>query len=43
MLHKAVFRILMKQGMVDDMFKINSPWLQEFIETEMCLYDKKNP
>jgi len=35
LLHRAVFHKLMQFGMVDDLFALKSPFLQEFIEREM--------
>jgi hypothetical protein len=40
LLHRAVFQLLMQNGLIDDLFKIQSSHLQEFIENELWMYDQ---
>tara|TARA_B110000285_G_scaffold221972_1_gene275581 strand:- start:76 stop:321 length:246 start_codon:yes stop_codon:yes gene_type:complete len=36
-----VFQLLIKNGLIDDLFKINSSYLQAFIENELWMYDNE--
>jgi len=42
LLHRAVFQLLIQNGLIEDLFKIKSSHLQEFIENELWMYDQES-